>query len=247
MMTQHSIARILFLHSLGLNLHDVADLIVNQADIEWEDKRISKKLITDILYNGFDSDSELIGTEDGWMKGKQLAVLHVLDSYYLTLFDLRRYFDYDNELLEALKYDDMSGEKEVDKPTTVVTEDDPTWVHPRDWQKLKRMEGAEDAIIDSCDTPDAWEVIKRINNDDTLVVKIEFGRQFRVISLSTMDRVNRRIIFCGDHKHYDYYRRHSISLVAKTFNGSDEKKNDRQLSLFQYTLRNEDLRIPPNH
>ena len=158
---EHNVARVLFLHTFDLDLNDVANAIEAEKEIEWKDKRITKDFIVRALRSDLKERQEKDATHpvnDWWFASGELCAIQLLNTFDVDLADLRHYFQYEEALLNSLKYHADAEECSTDA-SLISHSDDPTWVSDRIWQgQVTTTPGAAAAVETHANDRDAWDV-----------------------------------------------------------------------------------------
>lgn len=101
---EHSVARVLFLHTFNLDLKDVADATEAENEIKWSNKRITKDSIVKLLRhdsNKMEEEKQKSTADDWWFCSGELFALQALNTFGVALVDLDQCFKYDDAVLDS--------------------------------------------------------------------------------------------------------------------------------------------------
>ncbi|CAF2777106.1 unnamed protein product [Rotaria sp. Silwood2] len=164
-----SFARLMVLHVFGLDIRDVAEVLQQQNEICFTDTRINKSLIITLLRIGQENTNENdqhITTTAEWTIDCDMAAIYALQTFNLALVDLKRYFFYEEDLLEVIENDINENERFILLASLSNTIDDPTFSNEKVWKHAERTEGAIDALKKSHDDADRWEFSNSIDDNN---------------------------------------------------------------------------------
>ncbi|CAF1390980.1 unnamed protein product [Adineta ricciae] len=244
-----SFARCMVLHVFDLDLRDVAEALSQQRnDIVLNDRRITISSIITLLRSAlqnFDEDDDdtakatsVKSTDSEWTMEDDEAAIYALESFDLALVDLRHYFRYDEDLLDALEggADECEDPKSVDNSSESTN--DPTFSNERIWKVIQRTEGAIEALTKYHNDPTGWEVTRA---NRTTMARLAFGPggAGRIAAAANDNNTERVLLHAGNHNSYETYRRKAHRGVIATFNSSDEKRLQPSLTFFEF-MRNRD-------
>ncbi|CAF4719956.1 unnamed protein product [Rotaria sp. Silwood1] len=177
-----SIARLTVLHVFDLDIRDVAEIISEQNEIDWPDKRINKLLIMTLLRsaeNDNDKNTEATSVanttehkRNEWTIDDDVAGVNALHKFNLALVDLRRYFHYDNDLCHVLQCN--SNTSTIPNISSLNSTDFPTFCNKKHWMIIERNQEAKKALELYHNHRGGWEIFDALS---TKLVRLGFGKK----------------------------------------------------------------------
>jgi hypothetical protein len=168
-----------------------------------------------------------------WTMEDDMAVIYALEIFNLALVDLKCYFYYDNDLMHVLQYSADESEAPLSFDSSSYSTNHPTFSNNKIWKEVERTEGAIETLKHH-DDPNNWEVT---NAYGTKMARLAFGNGGRIVAVVNDNNTERVLLHVGNHNSYDTYRKKSHKIIVATFNDSNEKRSQPNLTFFEY-MRN---------
>ncbi|CAM4938894.1 unnamed protein product [Rotaria socialis] len=242
-----SFARLTVLHVFELDIRDVAELISQQNEIDWPDKRINKSLIVNILRNTVNEDQKPKGTtsrqnvaqriKKEWTTDDDMSSVTALEKFKIALVDLRRYFQYDDDLNKILECKPRANV--IPNISALNSSDFPTFCNQKIWKLIQCSPEAKEALKIYHNHRGGWEIFDAFS---VKLARLGFGRKGtgRIVAATDDRNTVRVLLHIGSHNTYMLYRSKAQAGVVAAYHGSDEKRHQPNLTFVDY------LRLRPN-
>ncbi|CAF1289824.1 unnamed protein product [Rotaria magnacalcarata] len=242
-----SFARLTVLHVFELDIRDVAELISQQNEIDWPDKRINKSLIVNILRNTINEDQKPKGAtsrqhvaqriKKEWTTDDDMSSVIALEKFKIALVDLRRYFQYDDDLKQILEC--KSRINAIPNISALESSDFPTFCNQKIWKLIQCNPEAKETLKIYHNHRGGWEIFDAFS---VKLARLGFGRRGtgRMVAATDDRNTVRVLLHIGTHNTYMLYRSKAQAGVVAAYHGSDEKRQQPNLTFVDY------LRLRPN-
>ncbi|CAF3538908.1 unnamed protein product [Rotaria sp. Silwood1] len=168
-----SFARLMVLHVFGLDIRDVVEVLQQQNEICFTNTRINKSLIITLLRidqeNTNENDQHITTTAE-WTIDCDVATIYALQTFNLALVDLKKYFSYEEDLLEVIENDINENEPFILLDSLSNTIDDQTFSNEKPFQSTYRQRNEE-----------FRKVFKDLSNDERLIVDYSCAWQKEIL------------------------------------------------------------------
>lgn len=166
-----------------------------------------------------------------WTIEKDMIGVNALAKLKISLFNLHRYFHYDNELWHILQSN--THPKIISNVSSLESTEFPTFCNAKHWQVIECYPEAKKALEIHHNYRAGWDMFDAIA---TKMVRLGYGKKGTGRMIAAADEKNtvRVILHIGNHNSYMIYRNKAHAGVVAIYNGSDEKKDNPNLTFVDF-------------